>query len=294
MTVKNFIGANAVLYFYIALGGAQAATASDASGPKLPQLDIETYASQIFWLIVTFIVLYFLVAKIAMPRIAEVLEGRQERIEDDLDKAETLKKEAYLVKVEYEKALSSAREEAHDATRRAQDEIAKHSAEVEALANQKVANMLKDAEDRIDAARTVHAVLRCADLTAPKVARDDVRLRLDKQRARIEALRAAEIHAQISRLLGILDVDLKQRLYVVGRKRDGYGKHVLVALRGQSLDDIASLGSHPGQWPDLALPSHDVAVRAKPFLLEALHAGAGRRRNFGHVLVAAVYHFHRK
>jgi len=154
MTFKNFIGANAVLYFYIALGGAQVATASDASGPKLPQLDIETYASQIFWLIVTFIVLYFLVAKIAMPRIAEVLEGRQERIEDDLDKAETLKKEAYLVKVEYEKALSSAREEAHEATRRAQDEIAKHSAEVEALANQKVATMLKDAEDRIEAART--------------------------------------------------------------------------------------------------------------------------------------------
>jgi F-type H+-transporting ATPase subunit b len=154
MTVKNFIGASAVLYFYIALGGAQVATASDASGPKLPQLDVETYASQIFWLIVTFIVLYFLVAKIAMPRIAEVLEGRQERIEDDLDKAETLKKEAYLVRVEYEKALSSAREEAHEATRRAQEEIAKHGAEVEALANQKVANMLKDAEDRIDAART--------------------------------------------------------------------------------------------------------------------------------------------
>ena len=154
MTVKNFIGANAILYFYIALGGAQVATASDASGPKLPQLDIETYASQIFWLIVTFIVLYFLVAKIAMPRIAEVLEGRQERIEDDLDKAETLKKEAYLVRVEYEKALSSAREEAHEATRRAQEEIAKHGAEVEALANQKVANMLKDAENRIEAART--------------------------------------------------------------------------------------------------------------------------------------------
>ena len=154
MTVKNFIGANAILYFYIALGGAQVATASDASGPKLPQLDVETYASQIFWLIVTFIVLYFLVAKIAMPRIAEVLEGRQERIEDDLDKAETLKKEAYLVRVEYEKALSSAREEAHEATRRAQEEIAKHGAEVEALANQKVANMLKDAENRIEAART--------------------------------------------------------------------------------------------------------------------------------------------
>ena len=174
MTVKNFIGANAILYFYIALGGAQTATASDASGPKLPQLDIETYASQIFWLIVTFIVLYFLVAKIAMPRIAEVLEGRQERIEDDLDKAETLKKEAYLVKVEYEKALSSAREEAHEATRRAQDEIAKHSAEVEALANQKVANMLKDAEDRIEATRTEASSEKetVADTLEQNVARD--------------------------------------------------------------------------------------------------------------------------
>jgi F-type H+-transporting ATPase subunit b len=174
MAVKNFIGVNAALYFYIALGGAQVAAASSASGPKLPQLDIETYASQIFWLTVTFIVLYFLVAKIAMPRIAEVLEGRQERIEDDLDKAETLKKEAYLVRVEYEKALSSAREEAHEATRRAQEEIAKHGAEVEALANQKVVNMLKDAEDRIEAARTETSSDKetVADTLEQNVARD--------------------------------------------------------------------------------------------------------------------------
>ena len=174
MAVKILIGVNAVFYFCIALGGGQVASASNASGPKLPQLDIETYASQIFWLIVTFLVLYFLVAKIAMPRIAEVLEGRQERIEDDLDKAETLKKEAYLVRVEYEKALSSAREEAHEATRRAQEEIAKHGAEVEALANQKVVNMLKDAEDRIEAARTEASSDKetMADTLEQNVARD--------------------------------------------------------------------------------------------------------------------------
>jgi F-type H+-transporting ATPase subunit b len=174
MALKIFIGVNAVFYFCIALGGGQVASASNASGPKLPQLDVETYASQIFWLIVTFLVLYFLVAKIAMPRIAEVLEGRQERIEDDLDKAETLKKEAYLVRVEYEKALSSAREEAHEATRRAQEEIAKHGAEVEALANQKVVNMLKDAEDRIEAARTKASSDKeiVADTLEQNVARD--------------------------------------------------------------------------------------------------------------------------
>ena len=174
MAVKNFIGVSALLYFYVASGGTQVAAASNASGPKLPQLDIATYASQIFWLIVTFIVLYFLVAKIAMPRIAEVLEGRQERIEDDLDKAETLKKEAYLVRVEYEKALSSAREEAHEAPRRAKEEIAKHGAEVEALANQKVVNMLKDADDRIEAARNEASSDKeiVADTLEQNVARD--------------------------------------------------------------------------------------------------------------------------
>jgi F-type H+-transporting ATPase subunit b len=153
MNCKSLLSLTAILHCFFWLLIPQAKAASGEAGPKLPQLDVQTYASQIFWLIVSFIVLYFLVSKVAMPRISEVLEERQERIEDDLDKAETLKKEAYLVKIEYEKALSSAREKASDATRQAQEEIAKHGAEVEALANQKVTNMLNDAESRIKKAR---------------------------------------------------------------------------------------------------------------------------------------------
>ena len=131
-----------------------ATAAGSSSGPKLPQLDVATYSSQIFWLIVSFVVLYFLVAKLAMPRIAEVLEERQERIEDDLDKAETLKKEAYQVRIEYEKALSAAREKAQDATRHAKEEIAKRSAEAESAAQVKVTVMLEEAEKRIAASKT--------------------------------------------------------------------------------------------------------------------------------------------
>jgi len=153
MNCKSLLSLTAILHCSLWFLIPQAKAASGDAGPKLPQLDVQTYASQIFWLVVSFIVLYFLVAKVAMPRISEVLEERQERIEDDLDKAETLKKEAYLVKIEYEKALSSARERATDATRKAQDEITKRGAEVEALANQKVSNMLKDAENRIEKAR---------------------------------------------------------------------------------------------------------------------------------------------
>ena len=154
MNIRRVSSVAATAFLALVLLGQEATAASSSSGPKLPQLDLATYSSQVFWLIISFVVLYFLVAKLAMPRIAEVLEERQERIEDDLDKAETLKKEAYQVRIEYEKALSAAREKAQDATRHAQEEIAKRSAEAESAAQVKVTVMLEEAEKRIAASKT--------------------------------------------------------------------------------------------------------------------------------------------
>ena len=154
MNIRRVSSVATTAFLALVLLGHGAAVASSSSGPKLPQLDLATYSSQVFWLIISFVVLYFLVAKLAMPRIAEVLEERQERIEDDLDKAETLKKEAYQVRIEYEKALSAAREKAQDATRHAQEEIAKRSAEAESAAQVKVTVMLEEAEKRIAASKT--------------------------------------------------------------------------------------------------------------------------------------------
>ena len=153
MNIRRLSSLAATAFLALVLLGHGATAASSSSGPKLPQLDLATYSSQVFWLIISFVVLYFLVAKLAMPRIAEVLEERQERIEDDLDKAETLKKEAYQVRIEYEKALSAAREKAQDATRHAQEEIAKRSAEAESAAQVKVTVMLEEAEKRIAASK---------------------------------------------------------------------------------------------------------------------------------------------
>ena len=139
------------------LGAVVSTSVIAASAPgeaKLPQLDIQTYPSQIFWLVVTFIVLYVLVLKVAVPRISEVLGEREERIADDLDKAETLKKEAEQVRAEYEKALTEARDKAHSATREAQEAVAKSGTVAETEGQAKVVAMLKTAEARIVAART--------------------------------------------------------------------------------------------------------------------------------------------
>ena len=49
------------------------ATAAEASAPGMPQLDFSTFSNQIFWLIVTLVAIYFILSRLALPRIAGVL-----------------------------------------------------------------------------------------------------------------------------------------------------------------------------------------------------------------------------
>ena len=78
----------------------------------MPQLDPNVFSPQLVWLAISFAILYFLMAKVALPRVGRVLEERQERIEDNLETAEELKKQADTQAEAHEKALSGAREQA--------------------------------------------------------------------------------------------------------------------------------------------------------------------------------------
>jgi F-type H+-transporting ATPase subunit b len=78
----------------------------------LPQLDPTSYPSQLFWLTVTFVTLYIIMARYIVPRIHSVLENRQDRISHDLDRAASMKAEATQAKDSYEQALVKARNEA--------------------------------------------------------------------------------------------------------------------------------------------------------------------------------------
>lgn len=78
----------------------------------LPQLDFTTYASQIFWMFVTFSLLYVFLAKKTLPEVSGVIESRREQIEGDLDNAQRLKEESEAAQAAYEKAMSEAREKA--------------------------------------------------------------------------------------------------------------------------------------------------------------------------------------
>jgi F-type H+-transporting ATPase subunit b len=74
-----------------------------------PPFQTETFASQLLWLALTFAALYLLMARVALPRIAAIMEARQRRIEDDLNHAQRLREEADAALAAYEKALAEAR-----------------------------------------------------------------------------------------------------------------------------------------------------------------------------------------
>ncbi|MBV0913103.1 F0F1 ATP synthase subunit B' [Anianabacter salinae] len=91
-----------------------AGTCVDASGGAIgmPQLCFDWFPNQIFWLLVTLVVIYFVLTRVALPRIATVLAERQGTITNDIAAAEELKLKAEEAEKAYEKALADARSEA--------------------------------------------------------------------------------------------------------------------------------------------------------------------------------------
>lgn len=86
------------------------AAADAASG--LPQLDTSTWVGQIFWLVLTFLVLYFALSQFILPRLRDTIATRSDRIADDLDSATRMKQEAEEAEKSYEQSLRDARAKA--------------------------------------------------------------------------------------------------------------------------------------------------------------------------------------
>ncbi len=120
----------------------------------MPQLEqIDTYLGQAFWLVVTFALLYLVLWRAALPRITEVLTQRQERMDDDLHKAESLKKEAAGVLAAYEEAAARTRAEAQSILRESADAFAARAAARHEEIGRRIAEETAVSEGRIEAAR---------------------------------------------------------------------------------------------------------------------------------------------
>ena len=84
-------------------------TEAPAGHSAFPPFQAEHFPSQLLWLAVSFVLLYAVVAKVALPRIGSILEQRSRRIADDLAAARRLKEQSDAAHAAYEKALADAR-----------------------------------------------------------------------------------------------------------------------------------------------------------------------------------------
>jgi len=130
-----------------------AAHGGEAVKAPFPAFDPTWFASQLFWLAVFFLGLYFALARFILPKLSDTLEKRSNRIASDLDEAARLNNQS----VEAQKALelrlaqarSKARETADKAREKTEAELAAETSRVDA----DLARKLETAEGRISKLR---------------------------------------------------------------------------------------------------------------------------------------------
>ncbi|PYC49049.1 ATP F0F1 synthase subunit B' [Litorivita pollutaquae] len=163
-----------------ATDGAAAATTHDAghaaadaahgaadAGPGMPQLDFSTFGNQIFWLLVTLVVIYIILSRFALPRIAAVLAERQGTITNDIAAAEDLKAKAVEAEAAYNQALADARVEASNIVAAAKADIQAELDQAIAKADTEIAAKSAEGEKAI-------AEIRATATAAVKTVSKDV------------------------------------------------------------------------------------------------------------------------
>ncbi|MGN7438529.1 MAG: F0F1 ATP synthase subunit B [Alcanivorax sp.] len=151
-------------------GSSHHGDAHHGSSGGLPQLDPSSYPSQIFWLVVVFVLMYFFFAKKSLPEISGTIEKRSERITNDLDSAERLKEEVSSVQTSYEDSLKGAREESSALFAQMEKDIKEKSEKLSSDFQDESTKQIRDLEKEIENARKV-AMEEMADVAA-EVAKD--------------------------------------------------------------------------------------------------------------------------
>jgi F-type H+-transporting ATPase subunit b len=120
-----------------------------AKSSGLPQFDFNTWPSQVLWLLIVFALLYFVLDRFLLPRLATVIEDRGDRIADNLDAAARMRNEAELAEAQYDKALADARAKAAGIAAEARASADKLIAAETAKAEEDATARLAGAEERI-------------------------------------------------------------------------------------------------------------------------------------------------
>jgi F-type H+-transporting ATPase subunit b len=129
---------------------------TEAPGEKhaFPPFESQHFPSQLFWLALTFLLLYVLMSRIALPRVASIFAERSKRISDDLAAANRFKEQSEAANAAYLKSLADARARAQGIANATRDEQAARAAATNKKLEAELHEKLAAAEQSIAATRT--------------------------------------------------------------------------------------------------------------------------------------------
>lgn len=129
-------------------------TQTQGGPPPFPPFQKEHFASQLLWLGLAFVVLYVLMAKVALPRVGAILQARRDTIEGNLAEAQRHRTESEAAMAAYEKALADARNRAQAIATDTRDKFAAEAEGNRKALEAKLAERLEAAERTIVASKT--------------------------------------------------------------------------------------------------------------------------------------------
>jgi F-type H+-transporting ATPase subunit b len=136
-------------------GGAPTHATTQATEHKggLPQLNVDDFAPQLVWLALTFGTLYWVMSRIALPRIADVIEKRRGHIASDIDAAKRFKQESEVAEAAYKADLADAKAKAHTIAQDTKDKLNAKTDRKRTEVDKKINAKLVESEKRIKIAK---------------------------------------------------------------------------------------------------------------------------------------------
>ena len=124
-----------------------AAEGQDSAG--LPQMDITTFPSQLFWLVITFAILYIFMWRVVIPKLSTTIEERKDKISNDINEAEKFNSEATSILEKYEEQMSSASQSASDIISESKSQMNEYFENLKLENEKKIAEMIRNSQEMI-------------------------------------------------------------------------------------------------------------------------------------------------
>ena len=157
---------------------------SFANEKGLPQLNFETYPSLIFWSLLSLITLYLLMSRLVTPKVSEILNHREQNIQNNLLKAKSLKEEADVIvekiKLEQDNARNEARKKIESSIASNKALLEKRGNEISKTINKKITDSINEINK--EKSKKVLELLENSSSVAEKIINKVIELKVDKNK----------------------------------------------------------------------------------------------------------------